>query len=347
MKIRHLLTAAAILALTFTGGQLANALTLHGIAYVQGHGGHLAVINLANGNIARFEHGKPSDAITLSKNGKIAYCFSLDGYAREIHVDTGKMTPWVKLGKEHCGSAIAPSGNIWVSDMKDGHVYVYSPTKHKLVDSFPVSKSICGIAFSKDGKTAYISDMPGGFINIVDVKTKKVVGKIAGAGEFIHRSRITPNGKYLWQSDGAELANGKPIGVGYADAGATPGGVSIINLKTGKVVDYVIIGGNPHGVDFTPNGKYALVSTRQYPSQDDSSLVVVNTRTKRIVKVYSACKACHGYQGVDVPKKDDGGHPFLCGVDVDWHRNKIPAGAQMLVKGNALLTMGRAEGSLK
>lgn len=333
---KNLLAAVAALALTFGGAHMAKALDLHGIAYVQGHGGHIAVLNLANGNIARYEHGKPSDAVTLSKDGKTLYAFSLDGYAKQINVDTGKQTDWTKLGKEHCGSHIAPDGTIWVSDMKDGNVYVYDPKTRKLVDHFPVSKSICGIDFSKDGKTAYISDMPGGFINILDVKTKKVVGKITGAGNFIHRSRVTPDGTELWQSDGEELVGGKAIGVGYAANGASPGGVSIIDLKSGKVVDFVLTGGNPHGVDFTPDGKYALIAVRQMPEQDDSALMVVNTKTRRLVKVYSACKSCHGVEDIEIPKDKDGGHPFLCGVDVDWNRTKIPAGAEMLTKGGAI-----------
>lgn len=215
--------------------------------------------------------------------------------------------------------------------MKDGKVYVYDPVKHKLVDSFPVAKSICGINFSKDGKTAYVSDMPGGFVAVVDVKTKKVVSKINNVGNFIHRAEITPDGKELWQSDGSELAGGKAVGVGYASAGASPGGVSIVDLATGKVTDFIITGGNPHDVDFTPDGKYAVVAVRQMPERDDSSLMIVNTKTKRVVKTYSACKSCHGLEDVDIEIDEDidGGRPFLCAVDVDWNRKGIAKGAEV------------------
>ncbi|MCG6551947.1 MAG: SMP-30/gluconolactonase/LRE family protein, partial [Candidatus Magnetominusculus sp. LBB02] len=160
---------------------------LSGVAYIQGHGGHVAVLDLATGELARYAHGKPSDTLQLSADKKTLYVFSLDGYEREIDLETGKMSEWMQIGKQHCGSAIAPDGNIWVSDMTDGHVYVFDPKAKKLVDSFPVSKSICSINFSKDGKTAYVGDMPGGFVSIVDVKTKKVTGKIDGVGAFIHR----------------------------------------------------------------------------------------------------------------------------------------------------------------
>ncbi len=291
---------------------------LKGIAYIQGHGGHIAVVNLATGDVKRIVHGKPSDALTLSADGKKIYAFSLDGYAKEIDLTTGKQTEWVKLGKKHCGSNIAPDGTVWVSDMADGHVYVYDPKTHKLADSFPVAKSICGISFSPDGKTAYVSDMPGGFIAVVDVKTKKVVSKIEGVGNFIHRARLRPGTNELWQSEGNELKGGKPYGVGYAEAGGAPGGVSIVDTKTGKVKDFVVTGGNVHDVDFTPDGKYALAAVRQVPEQDDSGIVVIDADTKRVVKVYSACKKCHGAIGLEVPKDKDGGRPFLCAIQVNW-----------------------------
>ncbi len=295
-----------------------------GVAYIQTHGGHVALVDLVTGKVARIPHGKDSDALTLSKDGKTLYVFSLDGYAKEIDLETGKQTDWIKLGKKHCGSNIAPDGTVWVSDMADGHVYVYDPKTHKLLDSFPVSKSICGITFSKDGKKAYISDMPGGFISIVDVKTKKVIGKIEGVGNFIHRARLNPQGTEIWQSEGNELKGGKPYGVGYAEAGGAPGGVVVVDAKTGKVKDFIITGGNPHDVDFTPDGRFALAAVRQVPEQDDSGIVVIDTKTKRVVKVYSACKKCHGALGVVIPEEKDGGRPFLCGIDIDWNRKGFP-----------------------
>jgi DNA-binding beta-propeller fold protein YncE len=303
---------------------------INGIAYIQGHGGHVAVLNLTTGEVGRITHGKPSDALTVSKDEKTLYVFSLDGHSKEINLETGEQTEWQRHGKKHCGSNYAPDGTIWVSDMADGHVYVYDPKSHKLVDKFPVSKSICGINFSKDGKVAYISDMPGAFISIVDVKTKKVIGKIAGVGNFLHRAEVNPAGTELWQSDGSELRKGKAIGVGYADAGATPGAVSIIDLKTGNVKDRIIIGGNPHDIDFTPDGRYALVSVRQIPEREDSAIVVINTATKRVEKIYSTCKKCHGTIGIEVPDDVDGGRPFLCAVDVAWGQRKFPAAVEPL-----------------
>ncbi|UCG77937.1 MAG: YncE family protein [Nitrospirota bacterium] len=301
---------------------------LSGIAYLQTHGGHVAVVDLSDGSVKRIVHGKPSDALTVSKDGKTLYMFSLDGHAKEVNLVTGKQTEWMKLGHKHCGSMVAPDGTVWVSDMKDGSIYIYDPKKKKLADVIKVSKSICGIDFSKDGKKAYASDMPGGFVSIIDVKKKKVIGKIEGVGNFIHRARVSPDGTELWQSEGNELKAGKPYGVGYAEDGGTPGGVSIVDLKSGKVKDFVITGGNPHDVSFSPDGKYALVAARQLPTRADSAIIVVDMKTKRVVKQYSACTSCHGAIGLEIPETKDGGRAFLCALDVDWNAKKFPAGCE-------------------
>ncbi len=329
MKKMLFLVAIVIVVTMFIGTPGAHAaVDLNGVAYIQGHGGHIAVLDLKTGVAKRIVHGKPSDALTVSADKKTLYAFSLDGFSKEISLETGAQTEWAKLGKKHCGSNIAPDGTIWVSDMADGNIYVYDPKTKKLADSFPVSKSTCAVTFSKDGKVAYVSDMPGGFTSIVDVKTKKVIDKIEGVGNYIHRGRVNPAGTELWNSDGNELKGGKPAGVGYIDAGGAPGNVTIVDLKTKKVIDSVYIGGNVHDVDFTPDGKYAVVATRQYPVREDSSLMIVDTHTKRIVKSYSACQVCHAEMGITIKNDIDGGRPFLCAVQVDWTAKGFPKAAQ-------------------
>lgn len=160
------------------------------------------------------------------------------------------------------------------------------------------------------------------------MNTKKVTGKIDGVGAFIHRGRIRPGTDELWQSDGTELKDGKPIGVGYTEGGSTPGAVTIVDLKSNKVIDRVLTGGNPHDVDFTVDGKYALASVRQVPDQTDSAIVVINAANRRMVDMKGACMKCHYALNYTIPKKTDDGRPFLCAVQIDWDRKTIPAGAE-------------------
>jgi len=310
------LISLGVSAFAFTGDMAIEGEALRGTAFIQGHGGHVAVLDLDTGTLSRIDHGKPSDALNLSPDNKTLYMFSLDGFSSEVDLTTGKVSEWKQLGLKHCGSANAPDGTVWVSDMKDGAIYVYDPKTKKLADRIDVSKSVCGIDFSKDGKLAYASDMPGGFVSIIDVASKKVIGKVSGVGEFIHRARLTPDGKELWQSNGRELKDGK--GFFSQDEPDTYGNVIVIDTATNKIKETVKIGGNPHDVVFSPDGKYALVGSRQIPVREDSSLVVVDTESKQIVREYSLCQPCHAKMGIQIPLDKDNGRAFLCAVDVAW-----------------------------
>ncbi|MBF0553038.1 MAG: YncE family protein [Nitrospirae bacterium] len=296
-----------------------------GIAYVAGHGGHIAVINLKNEDVAFIQTGKPLFGILLSPDGNTIFGFTGDGYVKEISVITGIQTSWIKLGKKLHGSAFAPDGMIWTTDMNDGNIYIYDPKTHKLSDSFSVSKSTCGVSFSKDGKTAYIADMPGGFINIVDVDKKRVVNTIKSVGDFLHLSRTNHSYTELWQTDGKELKNGKLFGVGYADRGGVDGTVQIIDTTTLKLKNVItVVSGNITDIDFTPDDRYALVGSRQVPTIDDSGISIVDTKTEKILKTYSTCKKCHDEKGVTVQQDTDSGRSYLSAIQVNWQQSDIP-----------------------
>lgn len=313
---RFTVVCLVAVAMIVTGFSAAFASGYKGKAYFQTHGGHVAILDLETGTLDRIVHGKPSDALTVSKDGKKLYIFSLDGFSAEVDLASGKVSDWQPLGKKHCGSMIAPDGTVWVSDMKDGAVYIYDPKTKKLADRIEVSKSICGIDFSKDGKLAYVSDMPGGFVSIIDVKEKKIISKISSVGEFIHRARVNPAGTELWQSNGRELKEGNAF-FNQEDPDSY-GNVVVIDLKTNAVKRTISIGGNPHDVTFSADGKTAFVASRQMPVRDDSALVAVDVETGVVTQSWAVCKPCHASMGVTIPADKDGGRPFLCAVDIAW-----------------------------
>ena len=107
-----------------------------------------------------------------------------------------------------------------------------------------------------------------------------------------------------------------------------PGGVTVIDAKTNKVEYKMKIGGNPHGVTFSPDGKYALIPTRQYPYREEASIVVVDTGHHQIVNSIPMCNVCHSKIGIEVPHNKDGGRPFNCGMEVDWNRKGLPKGVE-------------------
>ncbi|MGW8161442.1 MAG: YncE family protein [Desulfobulbales bacterium] len=313
------------------------------VAYIAGHGGHLAIIDLRTwvppvdaekdrivlteagsemeGTIAgmSFEEVKKSggshgQALMEEGNQKVLVAGTLNGDVYKVNLATGKKEGPFKVGKKFCGAITGPDGNIYFEDMADGHVYVWDAKTLKTVDSMPVGAAVCGIQWTKNDKKAYITDMPTGIVYVYDWTTKKEIKQITSPEmTFIHQARMTPDFKELWVSAPNEFDPGLKPGTHKSQ-------IIIINTDTDEVKDRIILPDNirPHDFAFTADGVYAFLSSRTYG--DDSTLNVMQRDDFALVGKISACQACHKANGVEVTI--DNNSPLLCGIEMDWNPGK-------------------------
>jgi len=317
--------------------------TFHAIAYIAGHGGHIAVIDMRTmkspvdmekGRIVLVEAGSEMEgkiagmdfekvknaggthgqALVKEKGKKVLVAGTLSGNVYKIDVATGKKEGPFKVGEKFCGAIAGPDGNIYFEDMADGHVYIWDSKKLKTVDKMPVGKALCGIQWTKNGKKAYITDMPTGIVYVYDWKTKEKIKEISSPEmTFIHQARMTPDGKELWVSAPNEYDPGLKPGTHKSQ-------VIVIDTAKDEITKRIILPDNvrSHDFAFTKDGKYAFLSSRTYG--DDSTLNVLERKTNNIVGQVSACASCHKNAGVTV--SIDKGSPLLCGIEVDWNPGK-------------------------
>lgn len=309
------------------------------VAYIAGHGGHLAIIDLRTmvppvdadkdrivlteagsemeGVIAgmSFEEVKKSGGshgqAMMTENGqKVLVAGTLNGDVYKVNLETGKKQGPFKVGKKFCGAIAGPDGNIYFEDMADGHVYIWDANKLKTVDKMPVGAAVCGIQWTKNAKKAYITDMPTGIVYVYDWETKKEIKQIKSPEmTFIHQARMTPDGKELWVSAPNEFdPELKP--------GTHKSQVVIIDTDKDEVVRRIVLPDDirPHDFAFTADGDYAFLSSRTYG--DDSTLNIMQRSDYALVGQISACAACHQANGVEV--EIDNESPLLCGIEVDW-----------------------------
>ncbi|MGD0282224.1 MAG: YncE family protein [Dissulfurispiraceae bacterium] len=318
-------------------------ITFNGIAYIAGHGGHVAVIDMRTmksptdlekgrivlteagsemeGKIAgmSFEEVKKSGGthgqVLINENGKkFMIAGTLSGDVYKIDMATGKKEGPIKVGEKFCGAILGPDGKIYLEDMANGSVYTWDSATLKTVDKMPVGAAVCGIQWTKNAKKAYITDMPLGKVYVYDWTTKKLVKTITSPElTFIHQDRMTPDGKYLWVSAPNEFDPGLKPGTHKSQ-------VIVIDTTKDEIVKRIILPDSvrPHDFAFTADGKYALLTSRTYA--DDSQLNVMDLKNANIVRQVSACASCHKENGVEV--KVDKGSPLLCGIDVDWNPGK-------------------------
>jgi DNA-binding beta-propeller fold protein YncE len=318
--------------------------TFNATAYIAGHGGHVAIIDMKTmkaptdvekerivlaeagsemeGKIAgmSFEEvkkagGSHGQAFVTEKGKKILVASTLAGDVYKVDVSTGKKEGPFKVGEKFCGTILGPDGNIYLEDMANGNVYVWDSKTMKTVDKMPVGKAVCGIQWTTDNKKAYISDMPTGIVYVYDWKTKKEIKQITSPEmTFIHQIRMTPDKKQLWVSAPNEFKSGKE----GLEGGTAKSQVIVIDTKTDKIIKYIVLPDNirSHDFAFTKDGKYAFLSSRTYG--DDSTLNVMDMKNYNLIGTVSACKGCHKASGVEV--KIDKGSPLLCGIEIDWHK---------------------------
>ena len=308
---------------------------LKGTAYIAGHGGHLAIIDLAT---LKEPTDIDKDRIVITEagsemEGKIAgmdfeavkkaggthgsalvdkklLVGLLNGKVVTYDVATGKKSAPIDVGKKFCDAIVGPDGNVYLMDMADGNVYVFDPKGLKTVDKLPVGKAVCGIAWTKSLDKAYVSDMPQGIVYVIDWKTKKTIKEIKDPQmTFIHQIQMAPDKRHLWVTAPNEFDPGLKPGTHKSQ-------IVIIDTKTDKVTDHIVLPDDvrAHDVEFTPDGKTALLPARTY--KDDSLLVLMDVKTHKIEKKVSACLSCHKKAGVEVTI--DNKSPLLCGIAVDW-----------------------------
>ena len=349
MKKMLMGTLIAAVGITLAGGMIvANAeegAKLNGTAYIAGHGGHLAIVDLATmreptnektDRIVITDAGGELEGVTAGmtldeghKNpgggshgsalvGKTLVVGLLNGKVVNYDIATGKKSAPMDVGKKFCDVVVGPDGLLYMEDMADGNVYVWDAKGMKLVDKMPVGAAVCGIAWTKNNEKAYISDMPLGVVHVLDWKTKKKITEIKDAGmTFIHQIKMAPDGQHLWVTAPNEFGVQGPGKPNLGPRSQKPQ-IVIIDTNTDKVSEKIILPDdvNLHDVEFSPDGKTVLLPARTYGN--DSILVVMDYATKKITKRVSLCYACHKKAGVEVTM--DNKSPLLCGIVVDWKK---------------------------
>jgi len=310
---------------------------LRGIVYIATEGGHIVKLDLATRKIKRIKISKPGSEMEgviagktmeeVKKGGGIhgaalspakdkLYVGLLNGEIIVYDLKTKKKSKPLKVGKKFCDVNWGPDGHLYFNDMADGSVYAWDTKANKLVERIPVSKSLCGLQWSRDGRYAYFSDMVLGLVEVMDWSTKKIIKEIK-VGTFIHQIHLSPDGRELWVGAPNEFKEGKP----YSVAGKGPSEVVIIDTSKNEIKDRIVMEDRfVHDIDFSPDGKYALLSARTY--RDDSVLMIYDAKLRKKLEEISLCKNCHEMNDVELTVAPS---PNLCGITVDWEPKPITA----------------------
>jgi len=305
-----------------------------GTVYSATRGGHMVFTTITidpnremiSGSVAGrmpIPNNEQADAIEMSPDQKYIYYPTWDQSMLYVIDIANKTNPKVVAEKKifdkptkHCGSHWGPDGRLYFSSMAQGDIHkfdVSNPLDPKLMDRLYKTTYLCGVQALENGKYVWTSDMKDHKIYVYEAATGKRIKEITPGGkEFLHRARLSPDGKILYQASTGAVA-GQP-----AD-----GRFYMIDTKKMKVKGKVVFGANydVHDVATTPDGKYAIVAVRRVPAKEykDSEYIVVNLKTKKTIGSISMCKSCHNAMGVD-PEVKSGREVFICGIQIAWKK---------------------------
>lgn len=74
--------------------------------------------------------------------------------------------------------ALAPGGEIWVTDSDAGRVALFDATAGSFIAEIPAGEGAHAIAFSGDGKAGYVTNQVGGTVTVIDVMARTVTKTI-------------------------------------------------------------------------------------------------------------------------------------------------------------------------
>jgi YVTN family beta-propeller protein len=273
-------TRAAVLV---TLGAMAGALDVHGadpggLLLVANKGDHtLGIIDPGAGKMVATvkQSGVTGHEVVASPDGKTAYVpiygdsgvgrpgsdgrtmdvIDLAGRRRVATIDFG--------GPQRPHEAVfGPDGRLFVTAEITNAVKVIDPRTNTVVDTLPTDQPESHmLVLSRDGRTAYTSNVGAGTVSVIDVAARRVTAVVSVA-KRAQRIALSTDGRFVFTAD--------------QDAPR----LAVIDTQTDKLARGVALPAVAYGTAPTPDGRFlvlALPAANQVAVLDLSSMEVAKT----------------------------------------------------------------------
>lgn len=256
------------------------------------------------GDIETLNYG-PHD-LALSRDGKQLWVTHLaNGRVSVIDTDSRKPVASIYTGiRAHVVALTNNNKHAWVANITDNTISIIDTSIYRILGTIPVSNGPMGIAFSRDGKFAYVSTQDK-IVNVIDTTAHQVIKQIP-VGSNPHFLTLGPDGRIWGTNTGSndiyvidpatnEIAGTIEVGpapqqIAFALKGTAGPNAYVTVTGLNKIV--VVDATTPTlsireqiDVGEGPNGIWAnAVGTRIYVGHTKSNnLMVVDTGTSQVL----------------------------------------------------------------
>jgi YVTN family beta-propeller protein len=214
--------------------------------------------------VERWHVGSDPEQFAISRDGKLAFISNEDDASMSIlDLDSGQARGKVKVSEEPEGVGVNPAnGEVYVTCEEKGEVYAISPGEQRVLGKMDAGGRPRSVAFSGDGKQAYVTSESGAYVAIVDATKHTLLQKVPlEEGSLPMGVVVSRDGKELFVSTGRKNT------------------VAVIDLNTNSVVANIAVGGRSWGIALSPDG------TKLYTANGASNDVsVVDVKTRKELK---------------------------------------------------------------
>lgn len=186
--------------------------------------------------------------VVLTPDGRFAYVTNGgDNTLSVIDASTQRRVSTIAVGKFPHGIRISPDGKqAYVANLKGGTVSVVDTASQKEVTQIPVGKGPAQVGFTPDGRLAFVSLSGENAVAVIDPATRKVLHRIAVGSVPIQLFATPDSTTLLVANQGTRKKPGKTL--------------SMIDLRSFKVIKTVDTGVGAHGVAIDREGRYAYIT---------------------------------------------------------------------------------------
>lgn len=191
--------------------------------------------------------------------------------------------------------AITPDGKkAYVANHEADNVTVIDTASNTTLGGpIEVGDGPRGVAVSPDGSRVYVGNENSGTVSVIDTASDEVVDEIVGV-DGARGLAVSPDGKRLY--------------VGQHASEAVSETVWVVDTESDEVVgEPIIVGGNPQGIAFTPDGSRAFVA-----NLFSWTVSVIDTATENVIDTVPV-----GSSPVGVDITPDGSRAYVANYGPD------------------------------
>lgn len=220
--------------------------------------------------IAKLPSGKDPETFLIEPKGKLLFASNEnDNAVTVVDLQNRKTVKSIPVGLEPEGLCASPNGRWVVSTSETTNMaHWIDPQSLTVIDNTLVDPRPRACSFSKDSDELWISSEIAGTVSVIDVATRTAKQRISFQIPGVTREKIQPVGILIDRSRAFAY-----VALGPSNR------VAVIDARSYKVIDYLLVGQRVWNLSFDPDEAYLVTANGL-----SNDITLVDLKTRKVQK---------------------------------------------------------------